>query len=130
MVLLAGEVALPLHGAVVLALGLVQDDSHPLPGGKEGVSDVGHRAALALADHLHQGADLDRPAAPVGAHPAAAAAGALGGGGEAQVSTQISGRNPPFLPSLLNTRQQMFYKLVLMSSVILANQTAEANVER
>lgn len=79
MVLLAGEVALPLHGAVVLALGLVQDDSHPLPGGKEGVSDVGHRAALALADHLHQGADLDRPAAPVGAHPAAAAAGALGG---------------------------------------------------
>lgn len=72
-ILLAGEVALALHGAVVLALGLIQDDSHPFPRGKEGVADVGHRAALALADHLHQGAYFDGPAAPVGAHPAAGA---------------------------------------------------------
>lgn len=70
MILLAGEVALALHGAVVLALGLIQDDSHPFPRGKEGVADVGHRATLPLADHLHQGAYFDGPAAPVGAHPA------------------------------------------------------------
>lgn len=81
MMLLAGEVALALHGAVVLALGLIQNDSHPFPRGKEGVADVGHRAALPLADHLHQGAYFDGPAAPVWAHPAAAAAGGLGGGG-------------------------------------------------
>lgn len=80
-ILLAGEVALALHGAVVLALGLVQNDSHPFPGGEEGVADVGHRAALPLADHLHQGAHLDGPAAPVRAHPAAAAAGGLEGRG-------------------------------------------------
>ncbi len=79
MILLAGEVALALHGAVVLALGLVQDDSHPFSGGKERVADVGHRAALPLPDHLHQGAHFDGPPAPVRAHPAAAAAVGLGG---------------------------------------------------
>lgn len=80
VVLLAGEVALALHRAVVLALGLVQDHAHPLPGGEKRVSDVGHRAALSLPDHLHQGAHLHRSAAAaatVGAHPAAAAAGRL-----------------------------------------------------
>lgn len=80
MILLAGEVAFPLHRAVVLALALVQDDAHPLPGGEEGVADVGHRAPLPLPDHLHQGAHLDGTPAPVRAHPAAAAAGGLGGG--------------------------------------------------
>lgn len=65
MILLAGEVALSLHGAVVLALGLVQDDSHPFSGGKERVADVGHRAALPLPDHLHQRAHFDGPPAPV-----------------------------------------------------------------
>lgn len=78
-ILLAGEIALSLHGAVVLALGLVQDDSHPFPGSKERVADVGHRAALPLPDHLHQGAHFDGPPAPVWAHPAAAAAGGLSG---------------------------------------------------
>lgn len=80
VVLLAGEVAFALHRAVVLALGLVQDHAHPLPGGKKRVSDVGHRAALSLPDHLHQGAHLHRSAAAattVGAHPTAAAAGRL-----------------------------------------------------
>lgn len=72
MILLAGEVALALHAAVVLALGLIQNDSHPFARCKEGVADVGHRPALALADHLHQGAYFDGPAAPVWAHPAAA----------------------------------------------------------
>lgn len=76
-ILLAGEVALALHGAVVLALGLVQDDPHPFPGGEERVADVGHRAALPLADHLHRGAHFDGPPAAVRAHPAAAAAGGL-----------------------------------------------------
>lgn len=65
MILLTGEVALALHGAIVLALSLVQDDPHPLPGGEERVADVGHRATLPLPDHLHQGTDLDRPPAPV-----------------------------------------------------------------
>lgn len=65
MMLLTGEVTLALHGAVVLALGLVQNDSHPFPRGKEGVADVGHRAALPLADHLHQGAHFDGPGAAV-----------------------------------------------------------------
>lgn len=79
VILLAGEVAFALHGAIVLALGLVQDDSHPFPGGEQCVADVGHRAALPLPDHLHQGAHFDGPPSPVRAHPAAAAAGGLGG---------------------------------------------------
>lgn len=82
VVLLAGEVTLALHRAVVLAFGLVQDHAHPLPGGEERVSNVGHRAALPLPDHLHQGAHLHgsaAAAAAVGAHPAAAAAGRLRG---------------------------------------------------
>lgn len=60
VVLLAGEVALPLHGAIVLPFGLVEDDAHPLPRGEEGGADVGHGATLALPDHLHHGADLGR----------------------------------------------------------------------
>lgn len=76
-VLLAGEVALALHGAVVLARGLVQDDPHPFPRGEERVADVGHGAALPLPDHLHQGAHSDGPPAAVRAHPAAATAGGL-----------------------------------------------------
>ena len=79
MILLAGEIALALHRAIILALGLVQDDAHPLPGGEERVADVRHRATLPLPDHLHQGAHFDGPPAPVRAHPAAAAAGCLGG---------------------------------------------------
>lgn len=92
MILLAGEVALALHRAVVLALGLVQDHAHPLPGGEERVADVGHRAALPLPDHLHQGAHLDGPPAAVRAHPAAAAAGGLGKGGFKKEVQQSSGR--------------------------------------
>lgn len=65
MILLAGEVALALHGAIVLALSLIQDDPHPLPGGEERVADVGHSPTLPLPDHLHQGAHLDGPAAPI-----------------------------------------------------------------
>lgn len=65
MIILAGEVALALHGTVVLALGLIQDDSYPFSRGEERVADVGDRAALALANHLHQGTHFDRPPAPV-----------------------------------------------------------------
>lgn len=65
MIILAGEVALALHGTIVLALGLVQDDSHPFSRGEERVADVGHRAALPLPNHLHQRAHFDGPAAPV-----------------------------------------------------------------
>lgn len=77
MILFAGKVALALHRAVVLALGLVQDDSHPFSRGEECGADVCHRAALPLPDHFHQGAHFDGPAAPVRAHPAAAAASGL-----------------------------------------------------
>lgn len=79
MILLTGEVALALHRAVVLAFGLVQDDAHPLPRGKERGADVGHRAALPFPDHLHQRTRFDGPPAPVRAHPAAATAGGLNG---------------------------------------------------
>lgn len=79
MILLAGEVALALHGAVVFALGLVQDDSYPLPGREGRGADEGDRAALSFPNHLHHGAHLHRPAAPVRTHPAAATAGRLEG---------------------------------------------------
>jgi len=58
VVLLAGEVAFTLHRAVVLALGLVQDDAHPFSRGEEGGAHVGYGAPLALTDDLHHGADL------------------------------------------------------------------------
>lgn len=77
MILLTGEVALALHGAVVLPFGLVQDDSHPLSWGKQRVPNVGDGALLTFPDHLHQGAHFDGPPAPIWAHPAAAAAGGL-----------------------------------------------------
>lgn len=77
MVLFTGEVAFALHGAIILALGLTQDDSHPFPRGKERGPDVGHCAALLLPYHLHQGAHFDGPPAPIWAHPAAATAGGL-----------------------------------------------------
>lgn len=102
-ILLAGEVALALHGAVVLALGLIQDDSHPFPRGKEGVADVGHGAALPLADHLHQGAYFDGPAAPVRAHPAG-----LRGDGENVWMVKLEETVTLHFLSLLNTWQQIF----------------------
>lgn len=58
MILLAGEVALPLHRSVVLAFRLVQDDPHPFARGKEGGANVGYSASLSLTGHLHYGADL------------------------------------------------------------------------
>lgn len=58
MVLLTGEVAFPLHGAIILALGIIQYDAHPFPRGKEGGTDVGNSTALTLPRHLHYGADL------------------------------------------------------------------------
>lgn len=58
MVFFAGEVALPLHGAIVLAFGLIQYDSHPFPRGKESGANVGNSTPLALPDHLHYVADL------------------------------------------------------------------------
>lgn len=79
VILLAGEVSLALDRAVVLALGFVQDDAHPLSRGEERGSDVGHRAALPFANHLHQGAHFDGPPASIWAHPAAATAGGLSG---------------------------------------------------
>lgn len=79
MVLFAGEVAFALHRAIILALGLAQDDSHPFPWGEKCGPDVGHCAALLLPYHLHQGAHFDGPPAPIWAHPAAATAGGLEG---------------------------------------------------
>lgn len=79
MILFTGEVTLSLYGAVIFALGFIQDDPHPFSRGKEGGPDVGHCATLPLPNHLHQGAHFDGPPAPVWAHPAAATAGGLGG---------------------------------------------------
>lgn len=58
MVFFAGEVALALHGAVVLAFGLIQYDSNPFPRGKESGANVGNSTPLALPNHLHYVADL------------------------------------------------------------------------
>lgn len=58
MIFLAGEVAFPLDGAIVLALGLIEYNTHPLPGGKEGSADVGNGATLTLPCHLYYGANL------------------------------------------------------------------------
>lgn len=58
MILLTGEVAFPLHGAIVLAFGLVQNDPHPFPGCEERGSDVGHSPPLAFSDDLHHRANL------------------------------------------------------------------------
>lgn len=77
-ILFAGEVALALHRSIILAFGLVQNDSHPFPWGKERGANVGHCATLLLPYHLHQGAHFDGPATPIWAHPAAATAGGLG----------------------------------------------------
>lgn len=58
MVFLTGEVAFPLHGAVILAFGFVEDDPHPFPGGKEGRSDEGDGATLTFSDHFHYRTNL------------------------------------------------------------------------
>ena len=58
MVILAGEVAFPLHSAIVLAFGLIQYDTHPFPGGKEGGADVSDSTTLTLPCHLHHRATL------------------------------------------------------------------------
>lgn len=58
MVFLTGEVALALHGAIVLALGLIQNDTHPFPRGKEGGTHVCNSPTLTLSYHLHYRADL------------------------------------------------------------------------
>lgn len=78
VVLLAGEVPPALHRAVVLALGLVQDDPDPFAGGEQGGPHVGHGAAVALADDLHAGAHLEGLAAALRAHPARAGGLATG----------------------------------------------------
>ena len=46
-----GEVCLSLDGAVVLALGLLQDDADPLSGRELGEADEGHFALEALVFH-------------------------------------------------------------------------------
>lgn len=58
MVFLTGEVAFPLHRAIVLAFGLIQYDAHPFPRGKEGGANIGNSTPLTLPYHLHYRADL------------------------------------------------------------------------
>lgn len=58
MIFLTAEVALPLHGAVILPFGLVQNDAHPFARGEERGADVSHRALLALTGHLDFGPNL------------------------------------------------------------------------
>lgn len=60
MILLAGEVGLALHSAVIFALRLVQDDSYPFPRGKKCGPDIRHSATLPFTNHLHQRAHLHR----------------------------------------------------------------------
>lgn len=60
MILLAGEVAFPLHGAVVLAFGIIQNDSHPFPSCKLSSTDIGDRSPLAFPYDLHHRANLDK----------------------------------------------------------------------
>lgn len=60
MILLTGEVAFPLHRAIVLAFGLIQNDTHPFPRGKESGADIGDSAPLAFPYHLHYSANLVR----------------------------------------------------------------------
>lgn len=57
-IFLTREVAFPLHGAIVLAFGLVQNDAHPFPRGKESGANVGYCAPLALPYYLHYRANL------------------------------------------------------------------------
>lgn len=59
MILLTGEVAFPLHGAIVLALGLIQYDTHPFSRGEEGGANVGNSSTLTLACHLYYRANLE-----------------------------------------------------------------------
>lgn len=56
----AGEVCLSLDGAVVLALGLLQDDADPFSGRELGKTDEGHLTLEALVFHRDLLADLQR----------------------------------------------------------------------
>lgn len=58
MVFLTGEVAFPLHGAIILAFWLIQYDAHPFPRGKEGGANIGNSTTLTLPYHLHYRANL------------------------------------------------------------------------
>lgn len=58
VIFLTGEVALALHGAIVLAFRLIQYDTHPFPRSKEGSANVGNSAALTLSCHLDYRANL------------------------------------------------------------------------
>lgn len=59
MIFLTGEIAFPLHSAIVLAAGLIQYDTHPFPRGKEGGTNIGNSATLTLPYHLHYRPDLE-----------------------------------------------------------------------
>lgn len=58
MIFFTGEVAFPLHGAIILAFRFIQYDTHPFPRGKEGGADVGNGATLTLPCHLYYRANL------------------------------------------------------------------------
>lgn len=58
MIFFTGEVFFPLHGAIVLAFGLVQYDANPFPRSKKGGANIGNSTALTLPDHLHYRANL------------------------------------------------------------------------
>lgn len=59
MLLLAGEVGFALDGAVVLALGLLEDDANPFSGGKLCHADKGHLTYQVLLFDLDPLAEFD-----------------------------------------------------------------------
>lgn len=58
MIVLTGEVAFPLHGAIVLAFGVIQYDTHPFPRSKESGANIGNSTPLTLPYHFHYRANL------------------------------------------------------------------------
>lgn len=74
MVLLTEEISFALHSPIVLAFGLIQNDSHPFSRSEEGVSDVSHGASVTFTDDFYQRANLNRTPTSIWTHSAAAAA--------------------------------------------------------
>lgn len=73
VVFFTGEVFPALHGPIVLALGFIQDDTDPLPRGKQGGTNVSHGTTVPLSDDFYSGAHLQGLAAGFRAHPGAGA---------------------------------------------------------
>ncbi|KAG9462939.1 hypothetical protein GDO78_022782 [Eleutherodactylus coqui] len=75
MVLFAGEVLPALHSAVILSLGIIEDDSNPLASGKQRGPYKSDSTAVPLANHLHSRAHLQGLTGGLHAHPGHGARG-------------------------------------------------------